>query len=69
MKYFVAGPADVCVCHRAVFLIIEMVHFKFVLLCFICSQGGKGKAPWECLGKRPAGIHILVVYTMSMHTR
>ena len=24
---FVAGPADVCVCHRTVFLISEIVHF------------------------------------------
>ena len=37
-------------------LIIEIV---FVIL--LLFPGGKGKAPWECLGKRPAGIHIPVV--------
>ena len=25
---------------------------------------GEGKAPWESLGKRPAGIHIPVVHTL-----
>ena len=40
-----------------------------LIFCFICSQGEKGKAPWECLGKRPAGIHIPVAYSLSRHTR
>jgi hypothetical protein len=36
---------------------------------FHLFPGEKGKAPRESLGKRPAGIHIPVVYSLSRHTR
>ena len=38
-------------------------------ILFHLFPGGKGKAPRECLGKRPVGIHIPVVYSLSRHTR
>ena len=54
VKYFVAVLRRDVYVQRTV-LIIELVcTFLFNLF-----PGGKGKAPRECLGKRPAGIHIL----------
>ena len=38
VQYLVAGPAEVCFCHKDCVLMIEVVHVTLVLFCF-CSQG------------------------------
>ena len=53
-----------CVSIGCRFLIIEIV----CVILFHLFPGGKGKAPRECLGKRPEGIHIPIVNSLSRHT-